>query len=112
MKKLLLLEIVKSLTLKNVPIKSFLGFLQTFDWSTDKCIFTMLQYYNVTCYNIELKKIRHFRARVSQLVLGLRSGCTLALGSSEPQTREVATTISSDAARWEENTFKMSDNFI
>ena len=51
------------------------------------------------------------RARVSQLVLGLRSGCTLALASSEPQTRAAATTISSDAARFEHLHNNMCHNF-
>ena len=41
-----------------------------------------------------------FREHVSQLVLGSRLGCTLDSVSSEPQTRGVVTTISSDAARW------------
>ena len=51
------------------------------------------------CWSTEKCTSELFRAHASQLVLELRLGCTLALVSSEPQTREVATTISSDAAR-------------
>ena len=76
----------------------FLGFLKHW-WIGQQKMRTILQYLNLTILQFHNFTISKFRARVSRPVLELRSGCTLASASSEPPTREGATTISSDAAR-------------
>jgi len=65
---------------------------------TARHILTPASWNTTPAENIGTSKKFH-RARVSRPVLELRSGCTLASASSEPPTREGATTISSDAAR-------------